>query len=153
MPTSAAQAASQRERWERGRAQLGRARGLSLIGEGVRRRKIALCDAGWDLLQPPLAQLAALLTLWGALILVGFWTRALLPNVKLWTSVWTLTVAGFVLYVFGGLRVAGAPRAAFLALLRAPGYALWKFALLLKRRGRTDEWVRTGRAPMETPTE
>ena len=36
-----------------------------------------------------------------------------------------------LVYILGGLRVAGAPPEAFAALLRAPIYVLWKFALAL----------------------
>jgi hypothetical protein len=52
------------------------------------------------------------------------------------------------------LRVAGGPRGAYLALLAAPAYAAWKFALYASRlpRGRTQatgpEWVRTARRPI-----
>jgi hypothetical protein len=61
--------------------------------------------------------------------------------------------------VIGGLRVAGAPREVYGALLKAPFYIVWKLALyttgLLNRRkgasGSQPEWVRTGRIAMVTP--
>jgi len=106
---------------------------------------------GLDLMVPPLAELAALTLAWSGLVLLGA-AAHLLPHPAAWLSAAALTVAGLLVYILGGLRVAGAPPEAFAALLRAPVYVVWKFALALSglaRGGRgADEWVRTERAPL-----
>jgi len=157
MPTDAARAGSQRSRWERGRLKMVRERALPLLWEGLRTRNRLLADMGLDLVIPPLAELFALTLTWSGLVVLG--TAAhLLPHPALWLSAAALTGVGLLLYILGGLRVAGAPPEAFAALLRAPVYVVWKFALALSgiargRRG-ADEWVRTERAPLapEAPT-
>ena len=155
MPATAEQAASQRSRWERGRYGLVRERALPLLGEGLRRRSFLLLDAAWDLLMPPLAELATLLLLFLGLTLLGTATY-LLPHPVFWLSTAGSGLLGLSVYVFGGLRVAGAGPEAYAALARAPFYALWKFALLFtdwKRSPKSadgvtaDEWVRTERIP------
>ncbi len=151
MPATAGQAASQRSRWERGRFGLVRERALPLLGEAIRRRSLLLLDAAWDLLIPPLAELAALLLLFAGL--TAFGTAAhLLPHPLFWLSAAASGLLGLCIYVLGGLRVAGAGKDAYAALARAPFYALWKFALLFtgRRKSKTsaDGWVRTERAPL-----
>ena len=157
MPTTAKQAASQRERWEGGRTNLLKTRALPLLSEALRKRSLSLVDAATDLLVPPLAELAALLALWGIWIAIGtiFYLTAQ-PGV--WSGLWIFAVLAFVVYIFGGFAVSGAPRQAYTALLFAPGYAVWKMALMAARpfRRKTagggtpsgEEWVRTERAPM-----
>lgn len=146
MPATAAQAASQRSRWERGRFGLVRERTLPLLGEAVRRRSLLLLDAAWDLLTPPLAELAALLLLFAGLTAFGASTH-LLPAPKLWLLAAASGLLGLCVYVLCGLRVAGASADAYAALARAPFYALWKFALLFTKKS-GPEWVRTERAPL-----
>ena len=154
MPATATQAASQRSRWERGRFGLVRERALPLLGEALRRRSLILLDAAWDLLTPPLAELAALLLLFAGLSAFGTATH-LLPHPALWPAAAASGLLGLCVYVLCGLRVAGAGADAYAALARAPFYALWKFALLFKKKT-GPEWVRTERAPLtdavtETP--
>lgn len=156
MPTEAAQAGSQRSRWERGRLRLVRERALPLLWEGLRDRNRLLLDMGLDLVVPPLAELGALTLAWLGLVLLGLATH-LLPHPALWLVPAALAGAGLLVYILGGLRVAGAPPEAFAALLRAPFYVLWKFALALsgttrqRRAGAVDEWIRTERAPLAPP--
>ena len=153
MPTEAAQAGSQRSRWERGRLKMVRERALPLVWEGLRDRNRLLLDMGLDLVVPPLAELTALTLAWSGLVVFGAAAR-LLPHPAVWLSSAALTGIGLLVYILGGLRVAGAPPEAFAALLRAPFYVVWKFALafsgLARRRRGTgvDEWVRTERAPL-----
>ena len=156
MPTTAKQSASQRERWERGRYKLMRERAFPLLWDGLRRGNLRRIDAAFDLLLPPLAELFTLCVVFLAIAAGGVYF-GLLP---LWAiAPPVLAFAGYIMYVLGGLKVAGAKREAYAALLRAPSYALWKFALLLspgKRRARKtggqDEWVRTERAALSAPT-
>ena len=150
MPVTAAQAGSQRSRWERGRLQIVRERALPLVWEGVTRRNRRLLDMGGDLLVPPLAELGALVSVGLGLAVLGATTR-LLPHPSVWLAAAALNALGLCVYILGGLSLAGAPKRAYTALLRAPFYAVWKFALLLsgrRRRGASQEWIRTERAPL-----
>jgi len=152
MPTEGSQGASQRARWEEGRARMVRERALPLLWEGVRTRNLLLWDMGWDLIVLPLAELSGLLTTWALAVSVGAGLH-LLPHVSAWAAAVGIAVLGLLIYILAGFRVANAPAAAYQALLRAPFYAFWKFALLLprafRRRGgsSSEEWVRTARTP------
>ena len=155
MPAEASGAGSQRARWEEGRARMVRESALPLLREGLRRRSLLLWDMGWDLIIPPLAELSAFLGAWALLIGVGAATR-LLPHPLAWAAAAALCSFGLLLYILGGFRVANASRAAYGALLRAPLYAVWKFALLVPRAVRRregakqEEWVRTARTPVSS---
>jgi len=157
MPTSGAQAASQRRRWEQGRRHSVRALALPLLWEGISRGRPLLIDSALDLLLPPLAELSGLLLFWLALIGFGV-SRHILPYPALWKGAGAIALAGWFAYVLGGLRLAGASREAYLALLRAPFYMAWKAALALAGRrakpsatSAAPEWVRTARAPLSVP--
>jgi hypothetical protein len=84
-----------------------------------------------------------------------FTVRAWLPMVALLVP---LSLALFAAYIFGGLRASQARPEVYSALLRAPFYALWKFALYIfvrlkggkKASDTPEEWVRTERTPMAT---
>lgn len=157
MPASSEQAASQRARWEGGRLALVRQRALPLLAEGLRRRSLLLVDLAGDLLTPPLAELGALVAAFALLTAAGL-AAHLLPHPAFWLAAALLCVVGLPVYVLGGLRLSGAPAEAYTALIRAPFYALWKFALLLSRAGSKrsrsgqDEWIRTARAPLSSET-
>ena len=154
MPATASQAASQRKRWERGRLSLVRERALPLLMEGLRLRSLLLLDAAWELLTPPLAELAALLLAFAGLVAFGTASRCL-PHPGVWAIAGTLGILGLLVYILGGLRVARAKPEVYAALLRAPFYAFWKFALLLGGRkpskNTADAWVRTERSPLSSP--
>ncbi len=152
MPADGTQASSQRARWEEGRARMVRERALPLLLEGLRRRNLLLWDMGWDLVIPPLAELAGVIGAWLLLIFLGGATH-LLPYASTWAISAGLTVLGLLIYILAGFRVSNAPSEAYRALIRAPFYAFWKFALLLSRglrrrgSGSSEEWVRTARTP------
>ena len=152
MPTTADQAASQRERWEGGRYALLREKAFPLLGEGLRRRSLPLCDAAVDLMVPPLAELGTLIVVFCALTAVAI-PLNLLPHPRVWALIGALDLLGLLAYILIGLKIADAPRAAFAALGKAPAYAVWKLCLYAlkpfrKRGGGAGEWVRTERAPM-----
>ncbi|MEO7716589.1 MAG: glycosyltransferase family 2 protein [Capsulimonas sp.] len=154
MPTTADQAASQRERWEGGRYALLREKAFPLLAEGLRKRSLALCDAAIDLMILPLAELGALIVFWGALV-AGAILLHLLPHPKAWALIAALNFLGLLAYILIGLKVADAPKAAFAALGKAPAYAIWKLCLYalkpFRKRGAgaaAGEWVRTERAPI-----
>lgn len=153
MPNNSAQAASQRERWERGRYRLLRERALPLLAAGVWRRDLRLIDSALDLIVPPLAELAALHGAWIGFTALCFNMGVLLDDWFIWP---VLSLLAYLGYILGGLKVAGANREVYSALVRAPFYTLWKFALYafvrikgLRRGGKAEpEWVRTERAPL-----
>lgn len=144
MPTDAAAAASQRDRWEKGRRLLIRQRALPLLAAGLRRWDLRLFEAGARLLVPPFAELFALCLLWSAAALAGV-AFGLLPKPFLYAA--ALLPVALVVYLLTGLRAAGASREAFAALLYAPAYAAWKFAryAVSSFTSRSPEWVRTRR--------
>ncbi len=155
MPATSVQAASQRVRWEGGRLGLARARALPLLREALHRRSLLLFDLAWDLVTPPLAEMGAFAAAVFGLVLLGTATR-LLPHPALWLAAALFCVLGLPVYILGGLWAADAPPMAYAALVCAPFYAGWKFALLLSRAVRagrgspSDEWVRTARAPLSS---
>jgi 1,2-diacylglycerol 3-beta-glucosyltransferase len=136
-------AASQRLRWERGRAALARAEGPKLLLEGLLRRDPMRIDLAMDLLVPPLSglALAALLgamgsTLWCAVH--GGSSAVAVP--------WLLSCGFLVVYVLRGLALSGVGLVGSLALLWAPVYIVWKIGLRLRPgKSSAGEWVRTAR--------
>jgi cellulose synthase/poly-beta-1,6-N-acetylglucosamine synthase-like glycosyltransferase len=153
MPNTSQQATSQRARWEQGRYRLLRQRAPQLFLSGLQRRDARLMDAGLDLLIPPLAELAAFHAAWAGLTLLCLRLWILLP---VWALLVPFSLVLYGLYIFGGLKVSGARPEVYSALIRAPFYALWKFALysFMKLKGgkktsqESPEWVRTERMPI-----
>lgn len=158
MPADHAGARTQNERWERGRLDLVRRYVPQLLRAARRehgRRRVALVDAAADLAVPPLSVLvAATGTAAGISWLIDAWRRSRLTRFGSWVSV--ATCATIVVHVFSGLRLAGARRSVYLALLRAPQMVVWKVVLwgrMLIRPGDV-RWVRTARlAEAEGSTE
>lgn len=167
MPVGDKPAASQRERWERGRYRLLRDRTPRLWQRGLVERRGALLAAALDLSVPPLAEIVGLLFVWGLLAVaaagLGAGKAALLLMI-----VWGVCCAGLVIYVFAGLRLAGATSETWAALWHVPVYVIWKIGLYAKRfvLGRrlrigkkvndasspdVDSWVRTERIALGTP--
>ena len=141
MPHALAAAATQRARWEGGRKLMRRQWTLPLL-QDVLRGRARMLEPLLDLLSLPLASGAILLLL--ALLLPVFWVR-------LYAVAGLLT---FLFYVIVSASFATSPGAAFRALATAPGYLLWKLAVLPRSRlaaRRNAAWIRTERnAPSET---
>jgi cellulose synthase/poly-beta-1,6-N-acetylglucosamine synthase-like glycosyltransferase len=140
MPTSLRQAQSQNVRWERGRLQMLATLAPHLLALGARRRDPLLLDAVAEQLVPPLSVLTGVT---GMTFLITVALRSPGPR-----RLATLTLLGQIGYVLTGLRLVGAPRAIYLALLRAPLYILWKLAIYVMAAARIGEsrWVRTARS-------
>ena len=77
MPVTQAAAAGQRRRWEGGRGRIVRDRAVGLLLMGIIKRNRIAIDAAIDLLLPPVAELFAILALWGAVIGLGVASHAL----------------------------------------------------------------------------
>lgn len=160
MPADDATSASQRERWERGRAALRRSHGWALVREGIRGRDRVRVDLGTDLLVPPLASVAKATTLSAFAAVVVRVARGRFG----WSGLPALiAVGGLGGHVTMGWRRSGTGRAGLSAVLHVPKYIRWKATLATRPAatkpssggasgdGRslgssgTDEWIRTAR--------
>jgi len=149
--SSRKQATVQRMRWEGGRFRQVRADVPSLLRVAVTRPSFSAFDRALDLLIPPLALLALLLggltvldvILW--LLLGGAWLTATVVG-------WLVLILGLLIFVIGGLAVARAPKAAWMALVFAPFYILWKMQIYIRMLvfKAPKQWVRTPRSTIET---
>jgi cellulose synthase/poly-beta-1,6-N-acetylglucosamine synthase-like glycosyltransferase len=146
MPVTFAQAESQNERWERGRIEMLRERGLGLLLDGLRQRDPVRLDAIAEQLIPPLSVPVVLA---GATLGAGLLARsraaALLAGFSL---------GGQLAYLLTGLVLVGAPWRVYKALAYAPpyvGWKLWLYGRSLTARG-ASAWVRTARTPAAEPT-
>jgi 1,2-diacylglycerol 3-beta-glucosyltransferase len=112
----------QRLRWEGGRWHVVRSRLLPLLAHAVRRDPGVL-DAAVDLAVPPLG----LLAMGTAAGIVVTAVAAALGLAAVWSlSPWLVAVAALPAFVLLGLRSAGAPPDAWLALLESPRFLAWK---------------------------
>ncbi len=135
MPHASAAAATQRARWEGGRQLMRRQWTLPLFRD-VLRGRVRMLEPLLDLLSLPMASGVVLLVL--ASLLPVFWIRT-------YAAVGLLTM---LLYVLVSASLAASPVTALRALVSAPGYLLWKLAMLPRTRlaaRRNAAWVRTGR--------
>jgi cellulose synthase/poly-beta-1,6-N-acetylglucosamine synthase-like glycosyltransferase len=143
------QATSQRMRWEGGRWAQARQDIPPLMRRAVTRLDFVAFDRAFDLIIPPLALLAMLLVIPTVLnTVLWLWLGGSLGATL---TGWLGLLAGMGLFVFGGLAVARAPRYAYLALLFAPIYIIWKMRVYAKMLFRRipQEWVRTQRSKIE----
>lgn len=139
MPTGLRQARSQQARWEGGRLALVRSCALPLLRAGLRRGDLARLDAAAEIALPPLSVVALLVALCAAGALLLGWAPAL------WLAVGL--AAALALHLAAGIILARLSARAYLSLLAAPIYILWKcwvyLVALIGRGG--NAWVRTGR--------
>jgi 1,2-diacylglycerol 3-beta-glucosyltransferase len=147
MPVTLDDAASQNERWERGRLELAR-RAPGLVARALRTpgRRVALVDTAIDVAVPPLSVLVA--ATGGAAVactaLRVAHPTAFTRRAAVLSALGVVALAGHVLV---GLRIAGAPRSAYRALSTAPLAIAWKVRLWARTlAGGSDvEWTRTAR--------
>lgn len=136
-------AASQRRRWEQGRAALARAHGPRLFRDGLVQRDAVRLDLALDLLVPPLASLALAAALGAALSTA--W-HAALGGSAITMIPWLLSIGFLFAYVLRGLSLSGAGLRGLTALLWAPVYVLWKVGVRLgPRLDPSRDWIRTAR--------
>jgi 1,2-diacylglycerol 3-beta-glucosyltransferase len=138
MPTSANGALGQQSRWEAGKATLVRRWTPRLVTAGLRERDAGRVHAGLELLVPPQSLLAAATAASaGAGLVLGRGPRRAAAALA----------AAQVVFVAGGMRRAGVPRAAWRGLALAPALVVGKaaiYARVLAGRG-PRSWVRTER--------
>jgi len=143
MLSEARPSASQRRRWEQGRALLVHTQALPLLRRAFIARSGVLLDLALDLLVPPLTTLGASAVVGlGVSLLVGGWLDVRL--VATWA--WAACVAAIAAYVVRGWSVSHTGLRGLASLARVPLYALWKLSLALKERARLPGvWIRTPR--------
>ena len=128
MPTTGAQATSQRKRWEGGRYRLLFTVAPRLLAEGIRKWDRVLIDRAAELIIPPFAEMFALPIMLLAVCAIAAhgpgWEWATRLSV-----LWLLILALQVGYLIGGMWVARVPAKVALSLLRAPFYIVWKFGV------------------------
>jgi 1,2-diacylglycerol 3-beta-glucosyltransferase len=141
MPVTLAQADSQNHRWERGRLELLRSQGRSLLRQSLSRRSPVPLDAVIEQLIPPLSVPIAL---GGACLVVALPLGAQLAA---WLA--GLSLVGQAGYILVSLGLVRAPWQAYRALGFAPLYAVWKVGLYARALApqRRSAWVRTSRVP------
>ncbi len=146
MPTTGAQAKSQRERWEGGRYRLLFTVAPNLLRESLRTRNRLLRDRAIELIVPPFAEMFALPVLLGGLCaLLGWglhWRTA-----QAFAGLWALILLLQAGYLFTGMWVARMPARIAFSLLRAPFYIVWKLGVYaVMAAGRSaGGWKRTER--------
>jgi 1,2-diacylglycerol 3-beta-glucosyltransferase len=142
MPVTLRQAASQNDRWERGRLQLLRTHVPTLLRDGILMRSALRVDAAVEQLIPPLS----VPFVCGFVCLVS--AGALGSGLPFVLALGALL--GQMVYLLAALVLVRAPRSAYLSLAAAPVYIAWKLGLyaqaLVSARGTA--WVRTARTPV-----
>jgi cellulose synthase/poly-beta-1,6-N-acetylglucosamine synthase-like glycosyltransferase len=144
MPQKAANAESQRARWEGGRlAVIGRYT-APLLGASFRKLSLVAVDAFVDLVTPAFVNMMAIAGLLA--IVTGGAAVAGIDSAQWYAMAWGIAVLSGVIHVGAGLAAAG-DKSLALTLIAVPRYVAWKILLYVKLAGktRTDEWVRTTR--------
>jgi N-acetylglucosaminyldiphosphoundecaprenol N-acetyl-beta-D-mannosaminyltransferase len=143
-PATSSGEVRQRLRWEGGRFHVVRTRLWDIVRSAVLKPDPGLLDAALDLATPPLGLLAmatatgcAAVGLAAATHLVPAW--AVIP--------WAVALLAIPTFVVVGLRAAGAPKAVWSALLRAPLFLFWKLGAYasLARGFDPNRWERSDR--------
>lgn len=141
MVSSAQIADKQRQRWERGRFELIRAKTGPLLRAALARRSATCLDLALDLLVLPLSYVAlSVIVFCLCAAAASWWQSVLLP----WLVVGLLSLGAIALYVLRGWQLSGIGARGLVDLARAPLFLVWKVLLMLKRKT-TDEWIRTER--------
>jgi cellulose synthase/poly-beta-1,6-N-acetylglucosamine synthase-like glycosyltransferase len=161
MPETLAGAATQNVRWERGRMQMMQVyvpqllkAAWSSVRHGQFSRTYLLLDAVMEHLIPPFSVLAALSGLCVFLnmliIAFGYLFYDAIPFANfLFVSMWLGIglIVGQAVYLLTGLKLVGAPKSVYLALLKMPVFVAWKVWHYVRVLLGLDshEWVRTTR--------
>jgi cellulose synthase/poly-beta-1,6-N-acetylglucosamine synthase-like glycosyltransferase len=147
MPHTLSQAASQNQRWERGRIEMARRYVPKLLTglPAARGHRLARIDAIFDHLVPPLSVLVALQL--AVTIVHAAGAAAGHRASRLALGVDVAALVALTGHTVAGLASVGAPAARYKALLSAPEMVAWKVALWAKALRPEDEvvWTRTRR--------
>ncbi len=139
-PRRRAQFLVQRARWGAGHHRVARRYGLRLLWQGLRTRRLGLCDAGVGMF---LTSKSALLAVSGGVALLGWLLRAPLGTGPAWLA--TAACGALVAYCLLGLLLCRpTPRQLAHALLALPGLLLLRGWVHLRGLGRASlAWQRT----------
>jgi 1,2-diacylglycerol 3-beta-glucosyltransferase len=143
MPSGDRASASQRRRWEGGRAAMVRRYAGPLLGRGLLRRDAVLVDLALDLLVPPLSRLLAVASAGSALALGLTWWMGSTPAAA-W--LWWASLASLGFYVARGCVVSGLGLRGVTSLAWAPLYMLWRLRVAPPPAPEL-AWDRTPREP------
>ncbi len=145
MPAIAANAETQRVRWEQGRMPVKRHYARKLLTSAIRKFSYPLLDSWIDLVTPPFVHLMALNAMALCLHIVLWILAPGLFSVHLLG--WGIVLILGLVHVLAGLASAGADGRLYLALLYVPRYALWKLLLRQKHPSSRspEDWIRTTR--------
>lgn len=147
MVSAGAGAATQRRRWEDGRADLARRMLLTLCKQAFRRRSFMLAEIALDLATPPLSVLLALMAVGTAvaatqlLLMHDYYTTS--AHLVLLSS-WLLAWGGILAYAARGLQHSGLGVRALAVFAYAPVYVIRNLVWRLSHAHPTT-WVRTQR--------
>jgi hypothetical protein len=142
MTTSGRAAAVQRGRWEGGRRRLAHAQGPRLLWKALASRSPLLLDLAFDLVVPPLAQLASLVAL-GCVLSAALAVQQRALGLSL--VAWGACASGLAAYCFRGWVLSRTGARGLVDLAHAPLYIAWKVFTLLRGSGSGDAWIRTAR--------
>jgi cellulose synthase/poly-beta-1,6-N-acetylglucosamine synthase-like glycosyltransferase len=140
MVSGGANAQSQRRRWEEGRVDILMRRTLPLLKRAVTTRSLVCLDLAIDLLILPLSYVA----LNAVALTAAGWLLVPAGSNNAWLWLGPLCCAALALYVLRGWQLSNTGMRGLLDLLRAPFFLFWKLVVMFRKR-RTSEWVRTNR--------
>lgn len=136
-------ARNQRQRWESGRFDLIRTKTVLLLKTACATPSAICLDLALDLLVLPLSYVVLNVA---ALSLAAAFANAWRSIFQLWQYLGLINGIFLMLYVIRGWQLSGIGLRGIADLGRAPFFLIWKI-LLLARRKKTKEWVRTDREP------
>jgi cellulose synthase/poly-beta-1,6-N-acetylglucosamine synthase-like glycosyltransferase len=145
MPKEAANAVTQRVRWEAGKFPLIRRYAFPLVRATIEQKSLRPFDAIVDLVTPPFLNLIGLATLF---MFASIILQALnLGETAEFAWLWLILLALGAIHVFVGLSAAGADKSMYKALFFLPRYGFWKLTLYLRliKGERAKKWIRTTR--------
>jgi cellulose synthase/poly-beta-1,6-N-acetylglucosamine synthase-like glycosyltransferase len=134
-------ARTQRQRWERGRFQLIRAKTNPLLAAAWQRRSLPCLDLALDLLVPPISYVGLNII---ALLILGAAATYWLEVSRIWLWFAEGSALAVIVYVLRGWQLSKVGWRGAVDLACAPIFLIWKLRLLLSR-GRSNEWTRTQR--------
>jgi cellulose synthase/poly-beta-1,6-N-acetylglucosamine synthase-like glycosyltransferase len=134
-------ARTQRQRWERGRFQLIRAKTSRLLVAAWQRRSLSCLDLALDLLVPPISYVALNIIV---LLILGAAATHWLAISQIWLWLAEGSALAVIIYVLRGWYLSEVCWRGAVDLACAPIFLIWKVRLMLSK-GRSGEWTRTER--------
>jgi cellulose synthase/poly-beta-1,6-N-acetylglucosamine synthase-like glycosyltransferase len=143
-PITWSRARAQRARWLRGTRDTSQHYVKHLLGEGLKRRNLALLDGALQAIFPSYSTLSLLaLIVFAIQVAIDYFIEPGFPGLLL--GAWAAMVVTLLIYPLIGLALERAPARAYIAILLGPYFILWRTWLaLISRFGRKQvTWIRT----------